>query len=215
MTKTISNKYKTQNIKLGIILFLLGVIITFLLNTFILTQEKYYILLKDQFSFEQINKILAFKTTYGWISYLFNIFIFIKVVLVFMILKIWLYLSSIEINSSKIIRFVLIGEFIFLLQSFLRILFLKVYGISTLEELQNAYLFNLYSIFQSKQIPAYLIYPLAKLSIYEFLYWIILCIGIKRETGQTYIQSFKLVLSSYVLALIFFMMLVVLLMLTI
>lgn len=205
----------TLNFRLIFTLLLVTICLTYISSNYIVTPEKYFELFNQMLTKEQLIKILAFKSRYSWVTYAFNFFIILKIVIVYLIFYIYFSLSSIEINTSLLFRIIIIGEFVFVFQTILRLTFLKVYGFSTFEELQNAYSFSLYSVFQSKQIPAYLIYPLAKLSIYEFLYWIVLCIGIKRETGQTYIQSFKLVLSSYVLALIFFMMLVVLLMLTI
>ena len=197
---------------LHILLFFLSLylLITAIYNEFILTNKLYLNSLASQLTIDQINNIIIFKEKFGWITYIVNILVFlIKINFTTFCLLIGLFFAGINISYKKILKVVLITEFIFIINTGIRLILIHYNDFSTLEEIQHFMPFSLYSLFSPKAVPEWLTYPLSILNVAELLYWFLLAFGLNLLLKTSYLKSFKIVLTSYGTGLLLWVVLII------
>lgn len=103
----------------------------------------------------------------------------------------------------------------FLLPILIKLLwFLFVQTDYTLHDLSMFYPLSLLNITGTENIPSYWLYPLQTLNLFEVAYWFLLAQGVSEATEQSFRQSFGLVMSSYGVGLVLWVILVMFLTIT-
>lgn len=192
-------------------LILVYLIVIFLSNNFVITNELLIKLYSGILEKEQINKMLIAKSTFGWVIYTLNIILIsLKIFSTAIVLYIGLVFNSDrKIKFTDLVKIVTVSEFIFILYALLKLACINFNAFSTLHELNSNYPLSLFSIIASDTLDAWIIYPLSVINIAEILYWFILAYFLYRLLEIKYIKSFSLVLNTYVLSLFLWMSIIV------
>ncbi|MGZ3821421.1 MAG: hypothetical protein ACXVB6_12565, partial [Mucilaginibacter sp.] len=124
-----------------------------------------------------------------------------KLFLITLILYAGLYYSDMNVSFRDILRIVTQAEFIFLIPAIVKIWWFYYYGYNdSLEQWQSFYFLSAASLMD--YIKPVFLYPLQCFNAFELSYWFILASGIKSLTGIGFDRSLKVVLISYVPALL-------------
>jgi hypothetical protein len=155
--------------------------------------------LYEQFSSDQVNRILSFNRKWEWVSYLLlPIILFLKLALIAKILDAGVFFIDRELSYGKLFSLVLRAEFIFLGIPIAK--FLWFYFIQTdfeLFDLQTFYPLSLLNFADIKKLDQWFIYPFQILNLFEIIYWLILSYGIKKYLKIQFYQAFNVVMMSY------------------
>ncbi|WP_332369080.1 hypothetical protein [Spirosoma telluris] len=107
------------------------------------------------------------------------------------------------------------SELIFLLPILIKLLwFLFIKTDYDLNDLTLFYPLSLLNLVDAQTIPRYWLAPLQMLNLFEIAYWFLLAYGVADATGLSFKRSFGLVMSSYGVGLVLWVVLVMFLTIT-
>ncbi len=184
-----------------LVLFLL---LTISFNCIILTDSFFYETYSNELSTGQITKLLHIRNNYQYFSYLFLIIIQIfKFTITCFILNVCALLYGLRLNLSRLIKVVLLSEGLFLFPIIIKIVWFYFFQTDyKLSDIQLFYPISILNILTIENIDKIWIYPLQLLNVFELLYWIALAYGISKLINNNFDKALKIVLSSYVPALV-------------
>lgn len=182
----------------------------------LVSDNLYFNALQTQLSYEQIENILAQGKKWQWLGYLaLPVVLLLKFSLVTCCLCLGYFFSSNKFVFKSFFGLSIVAELLFILPALLKILwFLFVQTDYSLNDLNQFYPLSLLNLFNQETLPRYWIYPLATLNMFEVVYWFLLAYGVAGETGLSYNKSFGLVMSSYGVGLLLWIVLVMFLTIT-
>ena len=170
-----------------------------LTQEFLNTEQLLIKTLYEQFSSDQVNRILNFNRKWEWVSYLLlPLILLLKISLIAKILDAGIFFIDRKISYGKLFSLVLRAEFIFLGIPVAK--FLWFYLVQTdfdLIDLQTFYPLSLMNITGYRNLESYFIYPLQILNIFEVVYWFVLAYDIKKRLDITFSKAFNAVMLSY------------------
>jgi len=135
-------------------------------------------------------------------------YLFIKVMVISVILATGLYFFEIEVPFRKLLRLVILCEFLFLLPAAAKICwFWQERRIVDLVTWQNFYFLSAAMLTPDIK-PAFLL-PLQTINVFEVSYWFLLAAGIAKIAGLKFGKALKVVCLSYIPALFIWIILIV------
>jgi len=211
---SITLKYGLENIDIKLffgVIILLNVLVSILLNWFVISDELYYQSFGEQLRTDLISKIVDLKNKWDWIVLLITpINIIIKVLFVAVCLDIGNFIIDLKLKFKQLLRIALFGETVFLTVAFIRLIWLLLFPENlTLEYIQVFYPLSLINLVEFENVPQYLIYPMQLVNIFELVYWIVLAYLIKIYTNRSFDKSFDFVAKTYGVGLFTWVVLVV------
>jgi hypothetical protein len=173
----------------------IGIITQELLKTEILLAET----LLEQFTRDQVIEVVNFNRKWEWITYiLLPIILLLKIAVIAKIIDVGAFFIDKKVSYSKLFSAVLKAEFIFLVAPVLKLgwfyFFKTDFG---LVDLQNFYPLSLINITGYENLKSWFIYPLQALNLIEMAYWFLLAYQIKKLLEIDFGKSFGIVMSSY------------------
>ena len=190
---------KLYNLTLFFLLNLCIVVLAILTQEFLDIERLLIDTLYEQFSSDQVNRILSFNRKWEWVSYLLlPLILLLKISLIAKILDAGIFFIDREISYGKLFSLVLRAEFIFLGIPVAK--FLWFYCIQTdfdLIDLQTFYPLSILNFFDVDNIEQWFIYSFQILNLFEIVYWLVLAYGIKKMLKIPYYQAFNSVMLSY------------------
>lgn len=136
-----------------------------------------------------------------WIYIDDALYIFLKSNFVALLLYTALYLASLPVQFLPVLGIVIRAEFVFLLAAAGKVLWFHLaFPHGTLADWHRLYLLSVLSLFP--EAPADWTYALQTLNVFELVYCLLLAAGIKSLTAIGFLPSLKLVLASYLPALL-------------
>lgn len=166
---------------LFLLLILTSTFLTVLSEKFILTKDLYYDFFISQLRYERIGEIIDFQKKWNWLTYLLMpIFYLLK----FLLLSMWLLCGAIlfskKISFRQIFKVVIIAEFIWLIPSFLALIWFGFIDTNySLIDIQNFQPLSLLSLFDASEVEPWLIYPLKSINLFEVGYVTVLAFALK------------------------------------
>lgn len=193
------------------VLCLYYVLNTYILSELIITKDLYYQSYSEQVTYEQIDAYVEATEKWKWIGYLvIPLTLLIKISFVAFCLNIGTLLTSIKISFKKLFQIVLIAHSTFAFASFIKGIWLLFFiDVNTLQDAQLFYPLSLLNFFPHDKLEAWFIYPLQTINLFEMAYWLIIAKGLQMVLNRTYFDMFKLVVSSYGVGLLVWMVIVV------
>lgn len=190
---------KPSFLKTFLIFCLVAFLLLFANNWLLVTDDIYFDSLGEQLSFERINELIEFNKKWSWVIYpatpLFYLF---KVFLVVTCLSIGAFLFRAEISLNSLFKIVLFAEFVFLVPSLIKLIWFGFVNVNyTLGDLQHFSPLSAMSFFERADLQPWLIYPLSLINLFEVAYIATLSYLLGLTLKSDFIQSLKLVLSSY------------------
>lgn len=173
----------------------MGVITQELLKTEVLLAET----LLEQFTRDQVIEVVNFNRKWEWITYvLLPMILLLKIALIAKIIDVGTFFIDKKVSYNKLYSTVLRAEFIFLLAPVLKLgwfyFFESDFG---LVDLQNFYPLSLINITGYGNLDSWFIYPLQALNLIEVAYWFLLAFQIKKILDIDFSKSFSVVMGSY------------------
>ncbi len=208
----LKNEIQNINTKLFLsLLLLLYVLVGIILNWYIITDDHYYKSLGNQLDVERIRQLLTFRNKWDWIGFLIiPLLILVKISLVAVCLEVGNFIIDLKLKFKQLFKIALLGEAIFLIAALTKIIYFLLFPKNvTLEFIQTFYPLSLINMVVIEKIPAYLVYPLQLINVFELLYWIILAYLIKIYTNSSFDKSFGFVAKTYGIGLFTWVVLVV------
>ena len=183
---------------------------------FIVTDEVFFNSFGEQLAYERIEEMLSKQKSHAWIGYAFvPILALIQIFLIVICLNVGTILRGDKVKFKQL--FTLVAK-VMLIPAFLKVVLLCsvyfFYDIKSFDDLANVFSFSLANLFDFKNLPTWIQYPLATVNIAEFLFWLLLARGIQYLLKLDFSRSMSFVGYTYGLGLVMWMLLVVFLQLT-
>ena len=173
----------------------IGIITQELLKTEILLAET----LLEQFTRDQVIEVINYNRKWKWLTYvLLPILLLLKIALIAKIIDVGAFFIDRKVSYNKLFSAVLKAEFIFLLAPILKLgWFYFVKTDFDLVDLQSFYPLSLINITGYGNLESWFIYPLQAINLIEVTYWFLLAFQIKNLLEVDFGKSFSIVMSSY------------------
>ena len=179
--------------------------LTELLKSCVNFNELIYNNLSENFSTNQIKKILNLQEKWKWVGYVFiPVYILLKTSIISSIIYIGVFfLSKKEVRFKSILSNVISAEFIFLFVPILKIIWFHFFQTNyTIEDIQFFYPFSALNIFDYKGLEPWFIYLFQTINLFEIVYIIYLGYKIGYITGTNADYGLKIISYSYIPALL-------------
>jgi hypothetical protein len=178
--------------------------IFFLSKNILHSDKRYYDSLLEQISLEQVENLSKQSQKLAWISYsIIPIFYLIKFSLVSTCLYVGAFFMNKRLKFSELFLVAIKAETVFIFLSLFKIIWFSIFKTDyTYLDFTTFSPMSLLSITGMGSVDKIWHYPLHVFSLFELVYWFILAFGVKKLLEKDLAPSFKLVLSSYGLVLL-------------
>lgn len=182
-----------------VILIVLNFIFGMISNKLLSTNELLVDSLIEQFSIEQVQKLITFQEKWKWIGYaMLPVLLLIKTSIIAGILDAGCFFFSKEIKYKKLFHIVLKAEYVFLLVIIFKTTWFYFFQIDyNLEDLQYFYPLSALNIIGYDGLQPWFIYPFQVLNLFELAYWFFIAYLIGKELNENIDRGFSIVASSY------------------
>lgn len=187
----------------------LTILFTYEFNNFIQTDSFIVKNMSDKYTQDIINEYINLRHQWTWVLYIFIlILLYLSTSLIALIIQLVIFLYYINDNTPKVKykdtwKIVLIAQWSPLLALILKIGWFGYFHTHfSMEELQLFSPLSLINFFDENALDVWWIYPIQLVNVFEVAYWILLIIGIKKLLKTSWYKSFEIILLSYGLALI-------------
>jgi hypothetical protein len=187
----------------------LYLLIGYLSNTLIFTEDFYINAWSENFSIVRIQKLLEFNKKWTWIVYLLTpLVLCFKMIIITFMIQARLFLKESSYSFKKVFKIVLIAELVPLAYALLQFGYFLFAKPHSFDDINSFAPLSVVSLLNSKELPGYFSYPLQYISLFEIAYWIILAIGLRTYHGSSFSKNLKIVASSYGIGLLLWMILI-------
>ena len=178
--------------------------ILFLSKNTLHADKLYYDSLLEQMSFEQVEELSKRSQRLMWISYvIIPIVYLIKFSFVSTCLYIGAFFIDKRLRFSDLFSVAIKAETVFIFLSLFKIIWFSIFKTDyTYLDFATFSPMSLLSIVGMEGVDKIWHYPLQVFSLFEVIYWFVLAFGVKELLEKDLTPSFKLVLSSYGLGLL-------------
>jgi hypothetical protein len=192
---------------------------TYLVQTFIITEEVYYNTLGEQLTLERIQELLQYNNKIVWVQVLaIPLVTVIQTVLVAFCLNIGSLLANWKIGFSQLFAITLKASLIFGVSKVLKTIICLLSPIETLNDFLATDYFSVFGLFTQLgiELPELFIYPLSTINIFEVVFCYLLIAGLSTKIPNQPLSGLRQgVLASYGIGLAFWVLLVMFLQLNV
>lgn len=190
-----------------------GYFLIFWLSKGILINETvFYNSYSEQLTYERSMRLFNEINRLSWINYVFTpVIFFLKIIIISTVLYTGVFFCDLnkEISFNNIFRIVTASEIIFVFAGFTKFLWFYLFaGNYDLDDLSFFYPLSLINLFESSEVSQLWIFPLQSVNIFQILYILLLAFGINKAGALSKADSDKVVIWSYMPALLFWIILV-------
>lgn len=192
-------------------LCLINFLISYVSSEFVLTKDVYYQTYGEQVAIERIDRYLELRDSWNWIGYTFiPIILLIKMGYTAVCLSIGTLFAGLKIGFGKLFRIALLAESVFVVAAVARTTWLLfVIDVGVLQDVQYFYPLSLLNMFDPGSLERWFIYPMHTLNLFELTYWLALALGLGWVVKEQYDKMLRLVLSTYGIGLLIWMVFIV------
>ncbi len=172
--------------------------------------------LLNRYDYDRVQEIIKSAKEHQWFGYaIAPITYFIKLSLVSTCLFIGSFFADKQFKFSVLFRSATLAEFVFLLPILITLFwFLFIQPDYDLNDLSQFAPLSALNLFDTSTVPKYGIHPLQTLNLFEVAYWFLLAYGVAEATALPFKRAFGLVMSSYGVGLLLWVVLVMFLTIT-
>lgn len=204
--------FKSITQRNGILLILIILIylsVSFIINTFVVSDDIFYNSFGNQIAEDRIKEFIENRKNWNAYVYLSIVLsVLLKIALTSVCLYTGAILFNIKIKYSQLFKISTQAELVFVFSNLLKMTLLLFFlDVDNIDDL-NYSLFSIHSMFEPDTIEVYLNYPLQVFNLFELLYWIVLAILLGKEMQKTFWSSFDFVVSTYVVGLLIWLVFV-------
>jgi hypothetical protein len=189
---------------LFIILVVLNFLLSFGINRLVLTEDVYYYALIDTLSEDRIQELLGSQKKYEWILYSFGPVVYaLKLFLMAACINTGFFFRNISVKFSVLFDIALKSEFLFLLLPATRLIWFMFFDQNyTLDNVSEFPPYTAVSLFDSDTLAFWIKYPLSFINLIQVAYILTIAKGISSDLDLKYSDSATLVLQTYGVALL-------------
>ncbi|RTL48684.1 MAG: hypothetical protein EO766_09040 [Hydrotalea sp. AMD] len=176
-----------------------------------MTDSIFYQTYGTQISFDRIEEIISANKIISWISYIFiAVFLILRLLTTAAIIYFATYLSDLKISYNQLLNIILISEVVLLLSAITKYVgLLTWHNYSTISDIQSFMPLSALSFVKNPtELPVFIKYTLQLFNLFEITYWFIISFFLTIVTKIKFQKSVSLVFSSYVISLIFWIILI-------
>jgi hypothetical protein len=201
----------TDKVPLFIIIILLHLFSSYVISEYVLTDQVYYNTYGEQVAMDRVEQQLESQKQWRWLGYLFiPLIITIKIAYTAFCLNIGTLFAGFRIRFKRLFSIALVAEVVLVLAALAKAGYLYFFiDVEVYKDFQYAYPLSLLQFFEPGSIPSWLRYPCQTLNLFEITYWFFLAVGLSQLIKRPYAKSFWLVMSSYGVGLLVWMVFVV------
>lgn len=190
---------------------LLSLFSTYYIQANVLTDEIYYNSFVDRLTADKIESLIHTQQRFRMLSYLMvPAGLLLRITLACFCIYTGLQFTSYSLPFRTVFKIALFAETAFVGYTLLRLFLLSFfYEINTFNELQSFAPLSVFSLLNADAVPKLLQYPLQVLNLFELLYCLLLAAGLRFFLKQSLSKMTWLVLTSYGLGLLCWMLCVV------
>ena len=209
----ISSVYVWKNFLFLCFIFLA---ISWLTQYMLVNDNLYFNTFSAQLDYENILSLIEKSNEWQWVGYTIIIPLYmIKLVLITTCISLGYFFARNSFNFNTFFNVIIFAELIFLLPILIKLIwFLFVQTDYNLNDLTLFYPLSALNLVNTETLPRYWLAPLQTLNLFEAAYWFLLAYGIANATGFSFKRSFGLVMSSYGIGLVLWLVLVMFLTIT-
>lgn len=185
---------------------------TYLVQTYVITEEVYYKSMGEQLTMERIREIFQYNNKIIWVQILaIPVVTILQTALVAFCLNVGTLLSNFKIRYDQLFGIVLKASLIFGISKALKALICVFTPIDTLDDFLKIDYFSVYGLLANMgiELPQLFIYPLSTINVFELLFSYILVVGLVRMLPRRPVAEIRRnVLTSYGIGLTFWVLLI-------
>ncbi len=182
------------------------VLISWLSNLLLIDEVVFYNTFSEQLTWERSLRLFENLQNISWVGYVFvPVILFVKFSLISLLIYSGVFLFNLhqEITLDRIFRVVTASEIIIIFASLLKFLwFLFFAGNYTLNDLNFFYPLSLINLFSLTEVNRMWVFPLQIVNIFQMLYILSLSAGMYRVSSVRRADTEKIVLTTYIPALV-------------
>jgi len=210
MKPTNTSVYDFRPVQVLIVFSLLYLALAWLNSEFLVTRDLFYNSLGAKLSADRIDQVISSEARFRWIGYVaVPIVVFLKVVMVAACMYTGVIMGNHPAPFKDIMKVALLAETVLVLAAFFRLACLLYKGVNTFDDIRSFYPLSLLQVVNMQSIPAYAIYPIQTINLFEFAYWGVLALGLRHFLRLSFAKCIGMVLTTYGIGLCLWMLVVV------
>jgi hypothetical protein len=156
----------------------------------------------EQLTYDLALDLFQRMRSFTWVTYLLiPLLLSLKFLTVSIVIYIGVFFYDLHkaITLGKIFKVVIVSEIAFIAAALVKLLwFIFFAGNYTLDDISFFYPVSLINIFSRREVSAFWIYPLQTVNIFQFIYVLLLALGLKRISSVNRKVVDRIVLATYV-----------------
>jgi hypothetical protein len=188
-------------------IILVNLILVWLSKTYLINEVVFYNAYSEYLTYDRALKLFEDFKSISWVGYAFTpVILLLKVSFISIVIYsgIILYNLKSKISLGEVFRIVIASEIIFVFAGLAKFLWFFLFaGNYDLTELGFFYPASLINFFRPNEVSRLWIYPMQMMNLFHIIYIILLAYGLNKVCSIDKADSEKVVLSSYLPALIF------------
>lgn len=208
----IDTYFNLSKTRLFMIIVLCNVIIAWLSRIVLVNDIVFFNTYSEQLTYERSMQLFEMMKKYAWISYLFiPLILFLKTLVISIVLYtgIFFYDLYFKIKFSSVLRIVIASEIIFVFAALSKFIWFYLFGGNyDLNDLGFFYPLSLINLFRISEVSRIWVYPLQIINLFQIFYIVVLSFGMRHYCDISEAGSEKVVLSSYIPAMVIWIVLI-------
>jgi hypothetical protein len=193
-------------------ILLLNLVIIWLSKALLINETVFYNTYSEQLTYERSLQLFENLEKLSWISYAFlPVLLILKFTFISIVIYTGIFFFNLhyKVTFASIFKVVMASEIIFIFAGLLKILWFYFFaGNYDINELGFFYPLSLSNLFKISEVNKIWIYPLQAINIFQFIYMISLSYGLSKISNIDKNDSDRIVLSSYLPAMSFWIVLI-------
>ena len=184
--------------------------ITYLTQSFLITNDVLHNSYAEQLSYDRIEEMISGQTKWAWVNFVILPIIYaIKFFLVACCILVGSMFFDIKLKFSEAFKIALLADVVFIIPILIKVFwFLVVQKDYVLQDLQLFSPLSILSIFDANTLGILWFYPLQILNVFELIYIFLLGFWVYQFGAKSYEKGLNMVIASYIPGLIIWIILV-------
>ena len=207
-----TNYFNAGRFRLFIIMTACYFIIMWLSKNVLINETVFYNSFSEQLTYERAMNLFENMNRYSWISYLVTpLLLLIKFTVISLVLYMGVFFLNLhyKISFGVIFRIVIASDIIFVLAGVIKFLWFCFFaGNYELDDISFFYPLSLINLFKVSEVSRIWVFPLQSINLFQAAYILFLAYGLNKAGSIEKSESEKVVIFSYMPALLFWIVLV-------
>jgi len=204
--------YSFKKLHLFIVIVFANLILIWLSKTLLINEIVFYNTYSEQLTYDRSLQLFENMKSISWVSYVFTpVMLLVKFSMISLVLYIGIVLCDFydKVSLSSVFKVVIGSEVVFVFAGLVKFLWFYLFaGNYDLNDLGFFYPLSLINIFKTSEVNKIWIYPLQTVNMFHLVYIIFISYGLNKVCTIEKPDSDKIVLVSYVPALVIWMVLI-------